>query len=100
MADNVPANLDLNAFVSDVTVLVETAPAAVSEFSVAKFAFQMFDIQRRHGVQATASFIRPVHALLMLEGNLKALSPALDFRAEARPFIYAALSGDRGGGIA
>jgi ubiquinone biosynthesis protein len=94
LASRVPAHLDRAAFAREIQRLVDRyTDATVDTFQVARFAFDMFDIQRRYGIRSTTGFILPISSLLMLEGTLKELYSHLDFKREARRFLFAAMSG-------
>ncbi len=56
-------------------------------FEVARFAKDLFDVQRRHGVTGSADFTLVIVALTVFEGIVKKVSPGLDFQAEARTFL-------------
>ena len=63
------------------------------EFEVARFAVDLFDVQRRHGVRGSTNFTLVIVAFVVFEGIVKQIAPALDFQAEARAFL--ASSGSR-----
>lgn len=95
MAGRLPATLDRAAFVRELSAAVGETASTVAEFTVARFAHRMFTIQRRHGIRSTTEFTRGICALLVLEGTLKQLAPALNFKAEAWPFVLSARSRER-----
>lgn len=61
-----------------------------SEFQVASFAAQLFDIQRRCGLRASPNFVMAILALLVFEGIVKSYYADLDFQHEAIPFMFKA----------
>jgi ubiquinone biosynthesis protein len=86
-----PPNLDENKFKSDVAALVkQVSRSRASEFQVAQFVFQLFNIQRRHKLVGTTAFIMAIVSLLVFEGIAKDIYPELDFQREALPFILRA----------
>jgi ubiquinone biosynthesis protein len=94
LATSTPNRLDRTSFTHEIQDLVDKhSDATAGSFQVGRFAFDMFDIQRRYGVYSTTGFILPISSLLMLEGTLKELHPRLDFKGEARRFLFAAMSG-------
>ena len=56
-----------------------------SEFSLARFAYDFFAIQRANNAISRPSFIFPIVALLAIEGQVKALDASVDFQAVAMP---------------
>ncbi|GLY30377.1 AarF/UbiB family protein [Kineosporia sp. NBRC 101731] len=60
-------------------------------FSLARFATDFFMIQRRHRAYSRATFIYPFMALLAIEGQVKQLSPGLNFQALAGPVVLRAI---------
>lgn len=57
-------------------------------FEVVRFAKDLFDVQRRHGVTGSTDFTLVIVALTVFEGIVKKISPGLDFQAEARTFLF------------
>ena len=91
MAIFAPPNLDENKFKSDVVALVkQVSGAQASEFQVAKFVFQLFNIQRRHKIVGTTAFIMAIVSLLVFEGIAKDIYPELDFQDEVLPYLLRA----------
>lgn len=65
------------------------------EFSLMAFATEMFDLQRRFGVHAAPELIFPLLSLLVIEGTVRELDPALDFQETAKPVLNRGLFGHR-----
>lgn len=87
-AASVAEGCDLGGFRAELTGLVaESAGARSKEFSLAKFAGRLFDIQRRFGVYPVPEFAFPLLSLLVVEGIVQGLDPELDFQAEAMPVL-------------
>jgi ubiquinone biosynthesis protein len=87
------AHFDAVAFERDMQVLVDKAAGRkAGEFQVAGFVFDLFEIQRRHGVYGSPSFTLPILSLLAYEGLIKDLHPNVDFQQEAVPFVLTALA--------
>jgi ubiquinone biosynthesis protein len=63
------------------------------EFSLMAFAAEMFDLQRRFGVHAAPELIFPLLSLLVIEGTVRELDPALDFQETAKPVLNRGLFG-------
>jgi ubiquinone biosynthesis protein len=61
------------------------------DFEVARFATDLFQIQRRNGVYGSPRFISVILSFIVFEGIVKQLSPALDFMGQARRFIPAVI---------
>jgi ubiquinone biosynthesis protein len=57
------------------------------DFQVTEFAYQLFEIQRKHGLYATSEFIMAIIAMLVVEGNIKHRLPDLDFQTLAVPYL-------------
>lgn len=93
-ATRVPAALNRAALVTDLQRVLDRSQGLLTErFQVAQFAFEMFEVQRRHRIESAVSFVTPILSLLSLEGTLKELDPELDFQREAGPFVFSALMG-------
>ncbi len=95
MASRLPPTLDRAGFARELSDAVTDSASTVADFTVARFAYRMFTIQRRHGIRSTTEFTRGICALLVLEGTLKRLAPTLNFKAEAWPFVLSARSRER-----
>jgi ubiquinone biosynthesis protein len=89
---SVPPEFEYQAFERTVSDLIsQTAGLRASEFQVAGFAMQLFDIQRRFGLRASPNFVMAILSLLVFEGIVKTYCADLDFQGEARPFLMKAL---------
>lgn len=60
-------------------------------FLVVEFVFQIFEVQRKHGLYGAPGFLAAIWALVMYEGLVRETYPDLDFQAEARPFLLSGL---------
>lgn len=79
---------DLDGFRAGLAALVaESTGARSSEFSLARFAGRLFDLQRRFGLYPVPEFAFPLLSLLVVEGIVQSLDPELDFQAEAMPVL-------------
>lgn len=84
---------DIVAFERDMQSLIDkTAGRKAGEFQVAGFVFELFQVQRRHGIYGSPHFTLPILSLLTYEGMIKDLHPEIDFQQEAVPFITSALA--------
>lgn len=87
---------DVGAFRRDIAGLVlRNTGNAVRDFSLPKFCFELFAVQRRHGLYAEPAFIFPMLCLLSLEGVVKAHHPAMEFQIEAAPFVMQGMLADQ-----
>ncbi|TDQ00317.1 ABC1 kinase family protein [Labedaea rhizosphaerae] len=87
---------DVGAFRRDIAELVmRNTGNAVRDFSLPKFCFELFAVQRRHGLYAEPAFIFPMLCLLSLEGVVKAHHPAMEFQIEAAPFVMQGMLADQ-----
>ena len=76
------------AFERDIQSLINRISGLnAADFQVAAFVFELFRIQRRHGIYGSPSFTLPILSLLTYEGSIKDLYPNLDFQREAVPFV-------------
>jgi ubiquinone biosynthesis protein len=92
-AAEVPDDADLEAFRAGMVELIDDTARRkyAADFSLARFATRLFDLQRRHGLFAAPEFIFPLLALLVLEGRIKQLHDRADFQAAALPVLLKAL---------
>jgi ubiquinone biosynthesis protein len=60
------------------------------DFEVIRFAMELFDLQRKHGVCGSTNFTLVIVSLVVFEGIVKMILPSLDFQGEARAFLLAA----------
>ncbi len=80
-------------FERDMQTLVDkTGGRKAADFQVAGFVFELFQVQRRHGIYGSPDFTLPILSLLTYEGLIKDIYPDIDFQQEAVPFIMAALA--------
>lgn len=78
------------AFADDVGALLHrNFSISVHDFEVSRFAFELFSLQRRHGLRAASKYMMIILSLVMFEGIVKQLFPDLDFQFEARRFLPA-----------
>jgi ubiquinone biosynthesis protein len=88
----VAADADVDGFRRDVAELVvRNVGSAVGDFELPGFCFELFNLQRRHGLYAEPEFIFPMLSLLSLDGLVKAHHPVLDFQLEAAPYVMQGL---------
>lgn len=89
----VSEKLNATEFECDMQVLVENAAGRkAADFQVAGFVFELFQVQRRHGIYGSPSFTLPILSLLTYEGLIKDIHPEIDFQQEAVPFVMAAMT--------
>ena len=87
-AASIAPGCDLKGFRAGLAGLVaEAAGARSGEFSLARFAGRLFDLQRRFGLYPVPEFAFPLLSLLVVEGIVQSLDPELDFQAEAMPVL-------------
>ncbi len=85
-------HFDAPRFEEEMAGLISKYSTARSgDFEVSGFTTELFDTQRKHGVQNRASFATTIIALIVFEGITKALDPELDFQAEGRKYFAEAL---------
>lgn len=60
---------------------------SAQEFEVARFAVELFDLQRRFRITGSTRFTMTITAFLVLEGIVKQLYPQMDFQGEALGFF-------------
>lgn len=69
----------------------ESAQQAAGQFSLPRFAVQLFQIQQRNGYYAEPEMMFPLLCLMALEGTVIAFAPEMDFQIEAAPYVMASL---------
>jgi len=75
-------------FISDMAGLVErNSRLAAKDFSLIAFAAEMFDLQRKFGINAAPELLFPLLSLLVIEGTIRDLDPEIDFQQEAKPIL-------------
>jgi ubiquinone biosynthesis protein len=93
-AESTGPDADLPGFIERMAELVERSHGLPArEFSLIAFATEMFDLQRTHGIQAAPELIFPLLSLLVIEGTIRDLDPAIDFQEAARPQLMRGLFG-------
>lgn len=79
---------DFARFEADMREMISRyASRRAGEFEVSRFACELFQIQRRHGLCGSPKFVSVILAFVVLEGIVKQLYPPLHFMAQARNFI-------------
>jgi ubiquinone biosynthesis protein len=87
-------DFDQDSFERAVTQLIQRyARMRAREFSLIRFAGELFDLQRRHSLFAESAFVFPLMSLLAVEGQVKRLDPDIDFQAVAIPYVFGAQAG-------
>jgi ubiquinone biosynthesis protein len=61
----------------------------VRDFEVARFATELFVLQRRFGIRGSTAFTMTILSLLVFEGILKTLDPEMDFQRDSSAFMLA-----------
>lgn len=90
-AVRVGPDFDRPRFTEDVRLIVRRFSRLPAErFSLVDLATALFDVQRRHHLFAESSFIFPLLSLLTIEGQIRELSPTLDFQGLAVPYVMRA----------
>jgi ubiquinone biosynthesis protein len=74
-----------------IDLIARTSGVKAKEFSVARFAGELFDLMRRHGLCGTTAFTMAIVSLVVVEGLVRDIESDIDFQAEARPFVLNAL---------
>ena len=92
-ATRLTPNFDRGAFDAAMEELIETHSQRSAEaFEVSAFVYQLFEIQRCHGVRGATDFTLTILSMAVYEGMVKQLHPTLDFQKEAVPFLITAKS--------
>src|SRR5262249_566396 len=87
---------DLTGFEADMREMISRyASKRAGEFEVSRFACELFQIQRRHGLCGSPKFVSVILPFVVLEGIVKQLYPPLHFMAQARNFIPRVISNMR-----
>lgn len=87
-AAQIAPGADQDGFRTGLTALItETTGMRSGDFSLARFAGKLFDLQRRYGLYPAPEFAFPLLSLLVLEGMVKGFDAELDFQAEAMPVL-------------
>ncbi|MBZ5534295.1 MAG: phosphotransferase [Acidobacteriia bacterium] len=87
---------DLARFEADMREMISRyASQRAGEFEVSRFACELFQIQRRHGLCGSPKFVSVILAFVVLEGIVKQLYPPLNFMSQARTFIPRVISNMR-----
>jgi ubiquinone biosynthesis protein len=87
---------DLAHFEADMREMISRyASQNAGEFEVSRFACELFQIQRRHGLCGSPKFVSVILAFVVLEGIVKQLYPPLTFMSQARIFIPGVISNMR-----
>lgn len=85
------AKADVGALTRDMAKLLDSATHRRSaEFSLARFAVQLMNLQMRQGIVPAPQFAFPLVSLMTLEGRIKASHPTLDFQAIASNVVLRA----------
>jgi ubiquinone biosynthesis protein len=88
----VSPDADLARFREDVADLVtRNTGSAARDFNLPGFCFELFKLQRRHGLYAEPEFIFPMLSLLSLEGVVNSYHPTMEFQIEAAPYVMQGL---------
>ncbi|MEV6561668.1 AarF/UbiB family protein [Nocardia sp. NPDC051756] len=97
-AAEIAEDADLAGFTARMADLVERSHGQPArEFSLIAFAMEMFDLQRRFGINAAPELIFPLLSLLVIEGTIRELDPDMDFQEAAKPQLMRGLFGTDGG---
>ena len=83
-----PHGLTVERLASELRDLIQRASGTTpQDFEIVAFVSELFRIQRRLGLRASAAFSMGIVALVTVEGLLKQLAPDLDFQREALPYV-------------
>lgn len=74
------AGVDREAFVAEMAGLVARAAGPDNAFDMSAFGNEVFEVQQRHGIYAASDFAFPLMSLLVLEGTVRGMWPAVDFQ--------------------
>ncbi len=95
-AEEAGPSADIDGFIVRMADLVErNHRVSAKDFSLMRFATEMFDLQRRHGVHAAPELIFPLLSLLVIEATIRDLDPDVDFQKVARPMLMQGKFGQR-----
>lgn len=93
-ADGVHAEANVAEFKRRLASLVErNSGLAAGDFSLLGFATELFDLQRKHGLHASAELVFPLLSLLVIEGTVRSLDPDIDFQKAAEPILMKGVFG-------
>jgi len=76
-------------------MIARYASQRAREFEVSRFACELFQLQRRHGLCGSPKFVSVILSFVVLEGIVKQLYPPLNFMSQARNFIPRVISSIR-----
>jgi len=68
---------------------------AAKDFSLIKFAGEMFQLQHKFGLLIATELVFPLLSLLVIEGTVRALDPDIDFQKAAEPIVTEGIFGAR-----
>lgn len=89
----------LEPFIAQMAALVgRNSGLAARDFSLIRFATEMFNLQRIHGINAAPELLFPLLSLLVIEGTIRDLDPDIDFQEAAKPVLTRGVFGRRDGG--
>lgn len=89
------AAFDLEGFYSDVDAIIKVnSGKRACDFSVSRFAFHLFDCQRKRGLVASSQFIMTVWSLLVVEGIIRQRWPEVDFQSKAVTYLTGSILRD------
>ncbi|MEO0972776.1 MAG: AarF/UbiB family protein, partial [Pseudomonadota bacterium] len=77
------------------------AHLASKDFEIARFVYDLIELQRRFHIRGSTAFIMTVLSMVVYDGICKALYPECDFQKEARGYLIHAryrLTGNEVGG--
>jgi ubiquinone biosynthesis protein len=93
---SVRPDANLEAFTAGMIDLVKRSSGLpAKDFSLIAFAGEMFDLQRKFGMNAAPDLIFPLLSLLVIEGTIRDLDPDVDFQLAARPVLTQGVFGSR-----
>ncbi|GAB3153933.1 hypothetical protein GCM10027290_47650 [Micromonospora sonneratiae] len=68
------------AFITEMVQLVSRTAGPGNTFDMSVFGNEVFELQQRHGIYAASDFAFPLMSLLVLEGTVRGMWPAVDFQ--------------------
>ncbi len=70
------------------SIIAKYSGLSAADYDVALFVSEIFQVQRKHGLVATPTFLTVILAFVSLEGIIKIICPAYDFQEKAKQYIF------------
>lgn len=73
-----------------IELIAEHSSLKSHEFEVARFVYQLIEVQRRFAIRGSTKFMMTILSMVVFDGICKQLYPECDFQGEARAFLIVA----------